>query len=169
MPDVGTPVAAARPRGPGSRGPVRALLAHPVARFVLVGATTGVLHLGGFWLLRTWWEPVAANAVALVVATVVNTEGNRRLTFPGHEPVPVWRQHLKAGFALAASLGVSAVALTLVTTSHRVVELALVVAADGVAAAVRYLLLRHWVFRAARPAPSARSNPPGPEGASWSS
>ncbi|WP_407319818.1 GtrA family protein [Isoptericola halotolerans] len=118
----------------------------PFVRFAVVGAVTGAIHLGGFVLLRTWWEPVVANAVALTVATVVNTEGNRRISFTEERSEPVWRQHVKAAVALLASLAVAAVAFSALDPGHRVLEVAVVVGADATSILVRYLLLRHWVF-----------------------
>lgn len=115
----------------------------PFVRFAAVGAVTGVLHLGGFVVLRTWWGPVAANAVALTVATVVNTEGNRRISFTEDRSDPVWRQHVKAALALLASLAVATAAFSAVEPTHRVLEVVVVVGADATSVLVRYLLLRH--------------------------
>ncbi|MDO8143844.1 MULTISPECIES: GtrA family protein [unclassified Isoptericola] len=125
-------------------------------RFVLVGAGTGVLHLGVFVALRAWLDPVAANAVALSLATVVNTEGNRRFSFPGPKDDPVWYQHVKAALALLASLGLSAVAFSALEPARRGLEVLVVVGADATSTLVRFLLLRFWVFRPARGGGRAR-------------
>ncbi len=52
-----------------------------IVRFAAVGATTTVLNLGLFAVLRMELSSQAANLLALVVATVVNTYLNRVWTF----------------------------------------------------------------------------------------
>lgn len=127
------------------------VLKHPVPRFVGVGAVTGFLHLGGYLVLRGWLDPVGANAIALTVATLVNTEGHRALTFIGHRPDHRWRQHAKSGLALGLSLALSAVVLAMVAHTDRLLEAAAIVASDVAATIVRYLLLRLWVFAPGEP------------------
>lgn len=121
-------------------------LRHPFVLFVAVGAATGVIHLAGFISLRTWLDPIPANAVALTVATLVNTEAHRALTFRDHRPCARWRLHLKAGITLAGSLLLAALLLASVPAQVRVWEVVAVLASDAITTIVRYLLLRLWVF-----------------------
>ena len=69
-------------------------------RFAVVGGGSGVVNVVLYVLLRTWWPPLAANLVALAVATVANTEANRRITFT--TDADSWRRtHVKGLLSFA--------------------------------------------------------------------
>jgi putative flippase GtrA len=127
-----------------------------VLRFALVGATTTVLHLGLFAALQVVVASQAANSLALVLATVVNTYLNRVWTFGHRTGVGnVAREQVQGmlvflltwaatGGGLAALAAFSPDAATLV----QVVALALCTAASTV---VRFLVMRYWIFARSTP------------------
>jgi putative flippase GtrA len=100
-------------------------------------------------LLRTWWPPPLANLGALIVATLLNTEANRRLTFVSvrSQVATVHLQGLAVfvlyyAFTSGALLSLRAV----VATPARWLEVAVLVAASAIGTAGRFALLRTWVF-----------------------
>ncbi|TWG08983.1 bifunctional glycosyltransferase family 2/GtrA family protein [Saccharopolyspora dendranthemae] len=110
-------------------------------------ALTSVLYA----LLRGWWPPLLANLVALTVTTLWNTEANRRYTF--------LQQHGSSRRVHAQGLIVFA--LYYVVTSgtllglhaysadpSRWLEVLALVLSSVVGTALRFVLLRSWVFAA---------------------
>jgi putative flippase GtrA len=88
----------------------RAHLSWELSCFIAIGVASTVGHALLYWWLRTWWPPVLANLVTMVVLTMANTEANRRLTFRGSTAGPV-RAHIGAGllFVLGYLVTVGAV------------------------------------------------------------
>lgn len=131
---------------------------HPLAvqlsRYVVAGGVGTLVNALVFLSLRTWWELLAANLAALVVSTLVSTEVNRRFTFSG-EQGHRWRAHVQtAGMVAFYAVYSSAVLLALhavVDEPTPLLETVTVAAASVLGGAVRFLLLRFWVFD---PAPS---------------
>lgn len=123
-----------------------------LGRYAVAGAVGTGVNAAVFLLLRTAWDdPLGANLVALVVSTLVSTEVNRRFTFEG-VPERTWRAHVQtAGMVAFYAVYSSAVLLAvgaLVDDPSPVLESAAVAAASVLGGAVRYLLLRYWVFPA---------------------
>jgi putative flippase GtrA len=92
------------------------------------------------------------------VTAIANTAANRRLTFAirgGAHTVRHQAQGL-AVFGLALALTASSLALLHVVSAHpgHAVELAVLVAANLLATVLRFVLLRSWVFRTRRAAPT---------------
>jgi len=108
-------------------------------------ALTSVLYA----LLRGWWPPLLANLVALTVTTVWNTEANRRYTFL-QQRGSSGRVHVQGlvVFALyyvvtsGALLGLHACA----ADPSRWLEVLVLVLSSVVGTALRFVLLRSWVF-----------------------
>jgi glycosyltransferase involved in cell wall biosynthesis len=155
------------------RGVARMRMTTPVSRFVAIGTVStfayAVLYLALHALLV---GAFAANAIALALTAVGNTQANRRITFGVRGRAGIVRQHL-AGF------GVFVVALALTWSAldllHRLdprppraLELAVLVVASVFATVTRYVALRTWVFarRGTMPrwarTPPARSTAPSP-------
>ncbi|MGQ0574429.1 MAG: GtrA family protein [Pseudonocardia sp.] len=119
------------------------------ARFLLVGAAATALNAVLFYTLRTWWGPVPASAVSLVLSTAFSTEAHRRFTF-GATPGRRWRVYAQsvgtivfyAGYSAAVITGLHAV-LAAPTPLHETLAVA---AASVLGGASRFLLLRWWVF-----------------------
>ncbi len=63
------------------RGVARLALATPVMRFVLIGAASTLAYAGLFLALRPAMAAGVANAIALALTAVANTQANRRFTF----------------------------------------------------------------------------------------
>lgn len=129
---------------PRAVGAVRQLPA-----FAVVGALSTVAYLGLYALLRQAFDAQPANLVALLVTAVANTAANRRFTFRVRGAAGAARQHLRGLVAFAAGLALSAGALAV---AHRTlsdaprVEIGALIVANAAATAVRFLLLRRWVF-----------------------
>jgi putative flippase GtrA len=121
-----------------------------VAAFGLIGigstAATALLYV----LLRSWASPLLANLTALVITTLLNTEANRRLTFPGSGR-PTRRVHLQALVVFGLYCGLTSGALlllqALVAHPSQWLEVVVLLVASVVGTAGRFVLLRSWVFR----------------------
>jgi putative flippase GtrA len=119
--------------------------------FGAVGTVSTIATAGLYALLRTWWPALVANLAALTIATLLNTEANRRLTFVGSRGSSA-RVHgqglvvfgLYYLFTSAALLGLQAA----VVHPARWLEVAVLLAASLVGTAGRFVLLRAWVFPA---------------------
>jgi putative flippase GtrA len=126
-----------------------------------VASTIAYLLL--YVVLRGVWPATVANGVALLTTAVANTAANRRYTFAVREQGSVWRHQAKGLAAFGVALGVTSGALWLLhglaPAAGRGLELAVLVVANLVATAMRFLLLRHWVFRR-RPAAATRPSTP---------
>jgi putative flippase GtrA len=140
---------------------------HPLAvqlsRYVVAGGVGTLVNALVYLLLRTWWDLLPANLVALVLSTLVSTEVNRRFTFSGEEGQP-WRAHVQTvGVVAFYAVYSSAVLLALTAVVERptpLLESVTVAAASVLGGAARFLLLRFWVFDPdpddTGPAPGAR-------------
>lgn len=133
--------------------PRRRVWSREVGWFVAVGIVSTLGQALVYWLLRTWWPPVVANLVSLLVLTVLNTEANRRLTFR-HAPVGLARAHLGAGgLFLLGYLVTSGAVLWLGHVDPGASPAAETVVLTGtsvVVTAVRFAVLRLAVFRGPR-------------------
>ena len=99
-----------------------------------------------------------ANAVALLITAIANTAANRRFTFAVRGRPRVVR-HQAPGlvvFALALVLTAGCLWLLHALDAHpsRFAELAVLIGANLAATVLRFVLLRGWVFRARRAAPT---------------
>jgi putative flippase GtrA len=122
-------------------------------RFAAIGVVSTLAYLAIYSLLRTGTTAPAANAIALIVTAVGNTAANRRLTFDVRGRESLGRDHLAGlvAFGLALSITSAAVALLggVAPASGRVVELAVLTAANSLATLARFLVLR-WVLVSSR-------------------
>jgi putative flippase GtrA len=137
------------------RGP----LGRQLVRFTAIGIGITLAYLALYLGLRTAAPAVVANAVALAVTTVANTAANRRFTFGIRHHQGQLRHQLQGMGVFFTALAVTTVAIGLLhlTDPHpsRALEAAVLVVANLGATALRFLLLRGWVF--AGMAASARS------------
>ena len=97
----------------------------------------------------------AANLVALLVTAIGNTAANRRFTFGVAAPErKAARHHVEGLIVFAIALAITSGALAgctpVVDQPHRLLELTVLVLANLVATAVRFVLLRGWVFHPRR-------------------
>jgi putative flippase GtrA len=165
----------------GSRGSARHLRQRPdaprlpsgMARqlpvFAVIGVLSTLAQLACYLLLRLMQlPPLGANAISLFITAMANTAANRRFTFGVTGNANALRQQLEGGVAFAVGLALSSGGLALLDAlapdASHTVELMTLVAANGFATLVRFLLLRSWVFHPRRvrrhehPAVSATSN-----------
>lgn len=87
------------------------------------------------------------------MTAVANTAANRRLTFRVRGNDGAWRHQAQGLVVFAVGLGLTSGSLALLhalSEPPTVLELGVLVAANLVATGVRFLLMRIWVFRAAR-------------------
>ena len=140
------------------RGVGRLLREEPLsqfAAFAAVGVTTTVLHALLYLLLRDGTTAQVANATALVLATVVNTAANRRLTFRVHGREGAVRHQMQGFAVLVLGLAITSAGLAalawLAPTAPRTTELAVIIVANVTATVAKFVLFRTWVFR---PTPS---------------
>ena len=118
-------------------------------RFATIGALSTLAYLALFLTSRPSLGAQAANFVALLVTAVGNTAANRRLTFgvrgAGHA-----RHQLQGLVVFALGLALTSGSLWLLahvaTHPPRAVELGVLVLANLLATALRFVLLREWVF-----------------------
>lgn len=132
----------------------RVPVARQLARFTGVGIVCTVSSLALYALCRPWLGAQAANAVALIVTSVMNTALNRRFTFKVHGSSKLAQDHLNGLVAMAVALALTSGSLAVLhwldPAAGVVAELWATTIAGWVATAVRFSLLRHWIFRRAR-------------------
>jgi putative flippase GtrA len=137
---------------------VPAGLTGQLIRFAAVGAASTLAYLALYAVLRTVAGPQWANLVALLVTAVANTAANRRLTFGVRGTDRAWRHQAQGLVVFAIGLGLTSGSLAMLGALHSAppkwIELAVLVFANLVATGVRFLLMRIWVFRAARNPPA---------------
>lgn len=122
--------------------------------FLVIGVVSTVAYVVIYAVLRLVLPSYAANTVALAVTAIANTAANRRFTFEVHDASDADRlaHQIKGGVAFLISLAVTNGGLWLlhatVSKPAHWVELATLIAANVVATATRYVLMRLWVFKA---------------------
>jgi putative flippase GtrA len=130
----------------------RTRLLWQILSFATIGVASTALHACIYLLLRQWWGAVAANLVALSVATLANTEANRRFTFNVRDRV--LRRHGRAVFLFAMYYLLTTGSVWLLgrvaADPPPVLEAAVIFGASLTATVLRFILLRSWVFRTVR-------------------
>jgi putative flippase GtrA len=150
FPAAGTPGAGAPAAGAPTGGAWQ-----QARRFAAVGVLCTVLHLGLFAaLVHPVGSTQAANLVALLLATLVNTGLNRRWTFGVQGPGRV--RHQVQGlvvFGLTWAMTAAGLGLLHVVDAHPSTVVATVVlgAATGLSTIVRFVAMRSWMFRPTGP------------------
>jgi putative flippase GtrA len=138
------------------RGVVRLLFQTQPARFVTIGLASTLGYALLFLALRPWIAAGAANAAALAMTAVANTQANRRFTFGLRGRSGLLRQHAAGGLVFLLALGLTWGALGVLQgiDPHpaRLLEMAVLMVASALATVSRYVALKAWVFR--RRAPS---------------
>jgi putative flippase GtrA len=123
-------------------------------RFGTIGVASTLAYLALFMLMHGWIGAQAANLVALLVTAVANTAANRRFTFGVSGAGKAARHHVEGLIVFAIALAITSGALAglhaVVDQPQRLVELSVLVLANLLATAVRFVLLRGWVFHPRR-------------------
>jgi len=134
------------------RAACHSTLARQLVRFAMVGAVMTASYVTLFLLLREPLGAQVANVVALFVTAVGNTAANRRVTFGVHGRARAATQHGQGMLIFGLSWGLTSGSLALVHAfapgASATVDLAVLVVANLGATLARFVLLRHWVFRA---------------------
>jgi putative flippase GtrA len=145
------------------RGVARLVAATQVAPFVLIGVLSTVAYAALFVGLRPELGAGGANALALALTAVANTQANRRLTFRLRGRERLLRQHAMGAVVYALTLALTGSALAVLhgldPRPARALELAVLLAAGVCATVTRFLALRAWVFLAV-PAPQPAASIP---------
>ena len=132
------------------RGIARLLSEARLIRFLCVGLASTVAYALLFLALRGALGAEGANALALAVTAVANTQANRRLTFRISGRRDLIRQHAMGAFVYALTLGLTTGALAVLhgldPGASRILELTVLVVAGVGATVTRYMALRSWVF-----------------------
>ena len=132
------------------RGTARLAMQSPLARFLAIGVLSTIAYALLYLVLRPWLGPDGANALALALTAIANTQANRRFTFGLRGPEGLLRQHAAGALVYVLALGLTAGALGLLRAvdphAPAVVEVIVLVAASAFATITRYVALRTWVF-----------------------
>ena len=138
------------PLEPATPG-VPAGLTRQLIRFAAIGIVSTLAYLVLFLLLRGPLGAQGANAVTLLLTAIANTGLNRRFTFGVVGRQLATRHQLQGLIVFALVLGLTsstlAIAHSIDSSPHPVIEVTLLVAANIAATLIRFLLLRRWVFR----------------------
>ncbi|GIF19561.1 putative flippase GtrA [Actinoplanes tereljensis] len=133
---------------------VPAGLTGQLIRFAAVGAASTLAYLLLYALLRTGVGMQWANLIALLVTAIANTAVNRRVTFGVRGNDGAWRHQAQGLIVFAIGLGLTSGSLALLdrlsANPSKPVELVVLILANLLATAVRFLMLRVWVFRSRR-------------------
>jgi putative flippase GtrA len=132
------------------RGIARLLAGARLMRFAFVGVCSTLTYALLFVALRGAVGVAAANALALAVTAVGNTQANRWLTFGVRGRAGLVRQHLIGAlvYVLTVGLTMGAWGALHAVDAHpaNAVELVVLVVASAMATVSRYVALRTWVF-----------------------
>ncbi|WP_442214319.1 GtrA family protein [Specibacter sp. RAF43] len=133
---------------------------HPVLRaqlrgFATVAVICTVTSMLIFAGLRQSTGTLAANAISLVLCSILNTELNRRISF-GVRGSHLWWQDQRRGLwvmllALAMTSGSLWVLGAAWPHAPIVAELVVITLGNVASAITRFILLRYWIFRRLRP------------------
>jgi putative flippase GtrA len=141
-------VAAGRRRAALAVAPAGSTL-RQVTSFAVIGVVSTAAYAALYAGLRLVLDPVAANAFALVVTAIGNTAANRRLTFEVRDRAGALHDQVGGLLALAVALVITTVAVgvlgVIAPDAGRAAELAVLIAANLLATACRFLLLRRWI------------------------
>jgi putative flippase GtrA len=128
-----------------------ATLTRQAVRFGAIGVASTLAYLVLFLLLHGPVGAQAANFLALVTTALANTAANRRFTFGLRGRQGAAKHQLEGLVVFAIGLVLTSGSLALLTLASssppRVVELGVLIGANLAATIVRFVLLRHWVFR----------------------
>lgn len=122
--------------------------------FTGIGAGSTVGYGMTYLLLRHLLNAEAANAIARFLIAVANTAANRRFTFCVRGRARAGRHQLQGLFVFCIGLAVTTAALAglhaVMSRPAHSTEVIVLLAASGVATALKFTLFRVWIFGAVR-------------------
>ncbi len=129
-------------------------LLRQAVRFAGVGVLSTVAYLVLFLVLHPLFGAQLANFAALLITAIGNTAANRRFTFGVRGSKAVARHHVEGLIVFAIALAITSGSLAglhaIAEHPGKVVETTVLVAANLIATAARFVLLRGWVFHPRR-------------------
>jgi glycosyltransferase involved in cell wall biosynthesis len=132
------------------RGIGRLLSTARLTRFLGIGVLSTLAYTLLFLALRAPLGISGANAAALALTAVANTQANRHLTFGLRGRTGLLRQHAMGAVVYVLTLGLTSGALLVLhvldARPSRPLELAVLIAAGVCATVPRFVALRSWVF-----------------------
>jgi putative flippase GtrA len=132
------------------KGVARLRMATPIARFITVGVLSTIAYALLYALLRSPLGSGGANALALALTAVANTQANRRFTFGITGRQGLARQHAAGAVVFAIALALTAIALEVLHSVDprpaTILEVAVLITASTFATITRYVALKTWVF-----------------------
>jgi putative flippase GtrA len=135
------------------RGVLRMRFDTALSRFLAIGVASTLAYALLYLVLRGGLVHLPtrpANALALALTAVANTQANRRLSFRIRGRAGLMRQHAAGALVYLLALGLTDGALRLLSgvDPHpgALLEVAVLVVASAVATVTRYVALRTWVF-----------------------
>jgi putative flippase GtrA len=132
------------------RGVARLVASSPLARFAALGICSTAAYAFLYVLLSGPLGAGGANALALAVTGVANTQANRRLTFGVRGRHRLLHHHARGALVFLAALAITSGALAAMQAVDphpaRGVEVTVMAVASTGASVGRYLALRAWVF-----------------------
>jgi len=140
--------------GSSQRSAAPGSLLRQVVRFGTIGVVSSAAYAVLFMLIQGPLGAQVANLIALLLTAIGNTAANRRFTFGIGGRANVTRHHVEGLFVFAIALAITSGSLAvlhlMVADPHHLIELAVLVTANLTATAVRFVLLRGWVFHPRR-------------------
>jgi putative flippase GtrA len=132
------------------RGIARLLASARLTRFLGIGVLSTLAYALLFIGLRAPLGAAAANAAALALTAVANTQANRHFTFGLRGRTGLLRQHAMGAVVYVLTLGLTSGALLVLhaldARPSRAIELVVLIAASVCATVTRFVALRSWVF-----------------------
>ncbi len=129
-------------------------LLRQAVRFAGVGVLSTVAYLVLFLVLHPLIGAQLANFAALLVTAIGNTAANRRFTFGVRGSKAVARHHVEGLIVFAVALAITSGSLAglhlIAEHPGKALETTVLVVANLIATAARFVLLRGWVFHPRR-------------------
>ncbi|MGU3654198.1 glycosyltransferase [Mycolicibacterium sp. A43C] len=129
-------------------------LLRQTVRFAGIGVLSTVAYLVLFLVLHPLLGAQLANFAALLITAIGNTAANRRFTFGVRGSKAVARHHVEGLIVFAVALAITSGSLAglhaIAEHPGKVLETTVLVAANLIATAARFVLLRGWVFHPRR-------------------
>ena len=122
-----------------------------VLRFAGIGAVSTGAYLVLYLAFRSaGMTAQVANAISLLLTAIANTAANRRITFEVRGTASLTRHLIQGLIAFGAGLLLTSPALAVLhmvdARPSRITEVSVLVAANLMATALRFILYRWWVF-----------------------